>query len=342
MATMIAGLCRLLKGRIFLPADPKTSLENKTVLITGGNTVLGLEAAVKYVNLGAATVIIGCRDIDRGIQAKSTIEAHTHRLAVVQVWPLDLNRYESVVAFSDRINREFSRLDVVLLNAGALHRQYNLSPEGWENTIQTNTLSTVLLALLLLPKLRQSHSDSGPAHLTFTSSSTHKFVQEGQLVGSECEKILEHINQESTFAGRRQYNVSKILLEFAVKSIAQTTRRENGTLDVIVNSASPGFCSTSLNREYDSFIERFFNRIFYTIFGRSAEQGSRTLVSATLLGEESHGRCWMHDTYPDMSQYLVSTVQGKELQRKAWKEIINELMHQLPSRETMICIKEPR
>ncbi|WEW54833.1 hypothetical protein PRK78_000258 [Emydomyces testavorans] len=296
---MIAGLYRLLKARIFLPLDPKTSLENKTVLITGGNTGLGLEAAIKYVNLGASTVIIGCRSLERGHRAKSTIETLTRRTGVVQIWPLDMSSYASVVAFAERVNQQVPRLDIALLNAGVLHREYVLSPEGWEDTVQVNTLSTILLALLLLPKLRASRADgAGAANLTFTSSGTHKFVQRSQLVSSEGQSILQHVNRESNF-GRAQYAVSKILLEFAVKSIAQMTRQENGTVDVVVNSACPGFCSTDLNREYSSFIERILGAVFYFIFGRSAEQGSRTLVSATLLGEESHGRFWTHDTFPE-------------------------------------------
>ncbi|EER26728.1 oxidoreductase,short chain dehydrogenase, putative [Coccidioides posadasii C735 delta SOWgp] len=331
MAAMIAGLYRLLKGRIFTPVDPNTSLEGKTVLITGGNRGLGLEAAIKYVNLGATTVIIGCRSTERGNQAKATIETLTRQKGVVQIWPLDMSRYDSVIAFARRVNEEIPRLDIALLNAGVLHRNYTLSSEGWEDTLQINTLSTILLALLLLQKLRASRTDvGGPANLTFTSSGTHKFVKGEQLVGSEDQSILQHVNAESNFSSIVQYKVSKILIEFAVKCIAKIARQENGTVDVIVNSACPGFCSTNLEREFDSFVHRLFGPIFYFIFGRSAEQGSRTLVSATLLGEESHGKFWTHDSFPDLSQFLISTEEGKRLQERAWTEIVEELKTRSP------------
>lgn len=298
MGAMLSGLFRLFKGRIFPPIDPTTSLEDKTVLITGANTGLGFQAAIKYLNLGASTVIIGCRDLQRGNQAKARIERLTGRTGAVHVWPLDMSTYESVVGFTERVDQEIPRLDIALLNSGVLHRTYTSSPEGWENTIQVNTISTVLLALLLLPKLRANRTDTGPANLTVTSSGLHRFVKLQQLEDSTDEPVLQHVNKVSNFGGM-QYRVSKILLEFALREIARLTRHDNGTIDVIVNSACPGLCNTDLNREYNSFTERLLNPIFYLFFGRSAEQGSRTLVSATLLGEESHGRCWTHDSFPE-------------------------------------------
>ncbi|EEP82262.1 predicted protein [Uncinocarpus reesii 1704] len=339
MASMVTGLYRLLKGRFTPPVDPTASLENKTVLVTGGNCGLGLEAVIKYVNLGASTVILGCRSIERGNQAKSTIEILSGRQDIVQVWQLDLNSYDSVIAFSERVNKELSQLDIVLLNAGALNREYLLSPEGWEQTIQVNALSTILLALLLLPKLRDSCTEEGQAHLTFTSSGTHKFVKRSELVSPDNKPILQHINREAKYHSLSQYRTSKILLEFAVKRIALITLEESGKPSVIVNSACPGLCTTNLERDYKTnFVERFFGAIFYFIVGRTAEQGSRSLVSATLLGEDSHGKYWTHDAFPDLSQFLVATEEGKRLQEKAWEEIVEELKIRSPLIEELVRV----
>src|SRR5690606_3948187 len=136
-------------------------------------------------------------------------------------------------------NRDIPKLDIALLNAGLFRRSYSASPAGWEETLQVNTLSTVLLGLLLLPKLRSSASVSHPTHLTFVSSGSYRLVKPESLRTDGS--ILELLNQQDQFNGNNQYRCSKALLEFAVKSIANLTRRDDGSLPVIVNSVCPGF-----------------------------------------------------------------------------------------------------
>ena len=148
----MAGLLRLVKARLNPPSDPTASFHGKTILLTGGTSGLGFEAAVKFVSLGASTVIIGARNSDKGKRAKEAIEQRTSRQDVVQVWQLDMDNFKSVDEFADRVNREVERLDIAELNAGVTMKRYEKSPTGWEQTIQVNALSTVMLALLLLPQ----------------------------------------------------------------------------------------------------------------------------------------------------------------------------------------------
>jgi short-subunit dehydrogenase involved in D-alanine esterification of teichoic acids len=52
--------------------DPKTSFIGKNIIVTGGNTGIGLEAAVKFVNSDASKVIITTRDMGKGHAAKAS------------------------------------------------------------------------------------------------------------------------------------------------------------------------------------------------------------------------------------------------------------------------------
>jgi NAD(P)-dependent dehydrogenase (short-subunit alcohol dehydrogenase family) len=63
---------------------------------------------------------------------------------------------------------------------------------------------------------------------------------------------------------------------------------------IVVNAVCPSLCKTDLGRNFGtmSHISGFF---FQGLFARTAEEGSRSLVSATALGPESHGRFWHHD-----------------------------------------------
>lgn len=292
----MAALFRLLKLQYTPPADPRAiSFAGKTIVLTGGTSGLGYEAAVKFLNLGVESLVIGSRSLERGQQTKEALEKCTGRSGVIQIWELEMNSFQSVKSFASRVNNELNRLDIALLNAGLWNREHRTSPENWEETLQVNTLSTSLLALLLLPKLKESATNSEPTHLSVVSSQQFVRVKAESLRTDQ--PLLEHLNSAQHFHGPKQYGISKLLLEYMMKNIANLVRNDDGTLPVIVNTVSPGFCASSLGRQYDKFYERWLVWLVYALFARTSEQGSRSLVSATVQGAESQGKCWRSDGY---------------------------------------------
>ncbi|KAL2865812.1 putative short-chain dehydrogenase/reductase family protein [Aspergillus lucknowensis] len=318
----MASLIRLIRTQYTPPTDPTVSFAGKTVVLTGATTGLGFEAAIKLLNLGVGSLIIGSRSLQRGEATKTELEKRTNRPGAVQVWELEMNSFQSVKKFAARVN-ELKHLDVALLNAGLWNREYTTSLEGWEETLQVNTLSTSLLALLVLPKLRSSSSVSVPTHLTVVSSQQFVRVQAGSLQTGG--PLLEHLNEPQKFSGTKQYGISKLLLEYVLKTVAGRLRNENGMVPVIINTVSPGLCVSSLGRQYNRFYHRLVVWVMYKLFARTAEQGSRSLVSATYQGVESHGRCWRSDGYLDESTALTTGAEGNRFQAKAWKEIMDVL-----------------
>lgn len=57
--------------------EPKSDFTGKTVIVTGGNSGLGREAARYFARLGAAKVILACRDTAKGEVARADIEVST-------------------------------------------------------------------------------------------------------------------------------------------------------------------------------------------------------------------------------------------------------------------------
>jgi NAD(P)-dependent dehydrogenase (short-subunit alcohol dehydrogenase family) len=163
---------------------PKSSFPGQTVIITGSNTGLGLEAARHIARLGASKVILACRTISKGQAAAANITSSEHLTSDrVEVWELDLSSYESVKAFSQRV-QQLDRLDAFIQNAGILTAQYRLE-EGEESTITVNVTSATLLGLSVLPKLRQS---------------AKKYGVRGRLsfIGSDLQYIAKFKEAEST------------------------------------------------------------------------------------------------------------------------------------------------
>ena len=125
----------LLHAKLFPPSNPTASFAGKTVLVTDGNCGLGFEAAIKFITLGAATVILACRNPKNGEAAIAEMERRTGRVGVLRSWELDMNKYASVQALAARVAAELPRVDVALLNAGVVQPHYHVSPEGWEESL---------------------------------------------------------------------------------------------------------------------------------------------------------------------------------------------------------------
>ncbi|KAL8965689.1 MAG: hypothetical protein Q9183_003730 [Haloplaca sp. 2 TL-2023] len=150
---------------------PKTRFDGKTIIVTGSNVGLGLEAARHFGRLGAARVILAVRDTEKGDTAKKSIDQTLRRSpSPVSVWQLDLSSYDSVKDFAARVDNELDRVDVVCANAGIATGIFRITEQD-ESTITTNVVSTFLLAFLLLPKLKETarRFNTHPT-LTITSS----------------------------------------------------------------------------------------------------------------------------------------------------------------------------
>ena len=154
---------------------PTYSFKGQTVVITGSNTGLGLEAARHIVRLGAAKVILAVRTISKGEKAvESIIESTRAANNVLEVWPLDLTDYESINAFGARL-QTLDRLDAFIQNAGIMELNFKLEQKsGLESNIAVNSVGAVLAGLLALPKLRDTARQTGTrTRLSFVGSDTH-------------------------------------------------------------------------------------------------------------------------------------------------------------------------
>lgn len=293
----MSGLYRLLHAKWNPPSSPSTSFAGKTVLVTGANTGLGFHAAKHFLRLQAACLVIGVRSIDKGKEARAQLmQAFPESKANIDVLLLDMNSYQSIRDFANRIAANYEKIDVAVLNAGIVNRTYRVSPEGWEETLQVNTLSTTLLAILLLSKLKASPNGLEPAHMVIVSSGRHSGVNYEDLPMNSSNILKECSDRSTSYNGANQYSQSKLFIMYTIKEIAARVTTPEGEPKVLVTSCCPGYCVSSLGRQYDKWYESLFMQLFQTIFARSVEEGSRTLVSAATLGVEAQGAYWKNDT----------------------------------------------
>jgi len=162
---------------IFTPPYPKAKYTGQTVIVTGSNVGLGLEAARHFVRLDAKKVILAVRTPEKGEAAKESILKSGKKTAdVVEVWKLDLSSYQSSKDFAKRV-QGLERLDVLVENAGIVTEDWKITEDN-ESTITTNVVSPVLHALLLLPKLRETAVKFNTLpRIVFVTSFVHWFTQ---------------------------------------------------------------------------------------------------------------------------------------------------------------------
>lgn len=275
-------------------ADPRASFARRNVLITGANTGLGFEAAVKMASLGASRVVLGVRDLEKGERAKELIEQRTGNGKNVLVWHLDMNSYDSIHHFVAQASSDLEYLDVAVLNAGVYSVGFHQSSYGWEETLQVNVLSTALLAILLLPILHQS---PGTSKLEFVSSRRHEvFTLTPEQKASP--NLLETFNNPATFKSSQSYQASKLLVMSITQTLASVIKPASNSVSIL--AVCPGFCRSELSRGHQGVAASILRSILNATVLRTTEQGARTLVSGAALGPESHGQFWFDDELHQM------------------------------------------
>lgn len=183
------------------PPAPKQRFDGQTVIVTGSNTGLGLQAALHITRLGAKKVILAVRNLEKGEKAKTSIEESTGSNGVVEVWQLDLTSYESVKQFAKKAER-LKRLDVLLENAGLMNEVWSMAEED-ELSVTTNVVSTFLLGLLLLPKLQETATRFNVRpRLVIVSSDLH-FVT--NLEERKASSIFDELREKETAVMSSRY-----------------------------------------------------------------------------------------------------------------------------------------
>lgn len=284
----IQGACYVLYGKFFLtlpvPAG-SPELSAHTYIVTGANSGLGYEACLRLSRLSVGKLIMAVRTPSKGEEARSSILKETGRPeSSIEVWAIDMDSYESVKAFASRAS-QLPRLDGVLANAGIMSTHFNLS-ENNEKILNVNVISTSLLYLLLLPKMRASGRQTGHAcRYVIPNSALHRMAPLAELEPGEP-GLVARLNDPLRANMPGRYPLSKVLVLYVVRELAARERASGAAGACIVNTPNPSFCKSNLARESQG--SRVF-RVYEGMLARSTEEGSRVLVHGLLSGEESNG-----------------------------------------------------
>ncbi|KAJ6530002.1 hypothetical protein DFH09DRAFT_151650 [Mycena vulgaris] len=294
-------------------------LTGRTFLITGSNTGLGLATAIHLARLKPAHLILGVRDLIKGAKAKEEIIAQTQFSGTIDVWELDMAKFESVKGFAARANSTLARLDGAIVNAGVENpRTWDLTSDGWENTLQINGIATGLLAVLLLPilqattRLPSPHPDGlqTPPHLTITGSGGQFLARFSQR---HVPNILETLNDKSKWIQPDRYFITKLFNLFVAREIAMLPKAEG----VVVNVVDPGLCSSDISRNGDpgAVIGFLFRNVAWP-----TSKGALNLVYAVV--KPTPPGAFISSCEVRQPPSWTRKKDGMKVQKKVWDEMV--------------------
>lgn len=297
---------------IFTPPKPTTSFKDKTIVVTGANRGLGLEASRHFVRLGASKVILGVRSTSKGQKAKADIEK-TEQCppSTIEVWHLDMASYDSVKDFAQRLDT-LPRIDVFVASTSILSSTFELV-EGHENHVTINVISTFLLTLLALPKLKETalKFNTRPC-VVIIASEVHNWAKFREQDSPNIFNALDD-KEKADIAGR--YQDTKLMQILLVRGLFDSIIKSPNTYPVNINTVNPGFCHT----EFGTDLGLPF-KIMKILMARSIEVGSRTYVHAAAAADDVQGK-YLSDCKVEAESQFVTSDKGKALAKRLWDEL---------------------
>ena len=202
-------------------------MNGKVCIITGANGGIGKATALELVRLGA-TVVLACRDKERGETTKAEIISASNN-STVELMLVDLSLQESIQKMVTSFNEKYDRLDVLINNAAVYKSQRLLTSENLEMMLATNHLGPFLLTTLLLDKLKTS----APARVLVVTAPSTTPLDFNNLQG------------EKRFNSLQAFGVTKMC---SLLFTYELSRRLEGT-GVTVNAVHPGLVKSNLMKE---------------------------------------------------------------------------------------------
>ena len=193
------------------PAPTSPDLHDQVIVVTGGNSGIGKEAAVALAAMGA-TVVITARNAEKGADALAEIQRRSGQTSV-EVMALDLADFASIRSFAAELQDRHDRLDVLVNNAGGILSERLETAQHFEMTFGVNHLGHFLLTDLLVDRLKAS----APARVINVSSFGHRFAYSGL--------DFADLQSERRYWSMDAYGKSKLANILFTRELAQATGR---------------------------------------------------------------------------------------------------------------------
>jgi NAD(P)-dependent dehydrogenase (short-subunit alcohol dehydrogenase family) len=246
----------------------------RTIVITGANNGLGLQAATALAGAGAR-IVLACRNQTTGRAALGRVRA-TNPSAEHHLIELDLGNLASVRAAAVKVNDVARHVDVLINNAGLMAVPFARTADGFEMQIGTNHFGHFAFTDGLLPALLAAPQ----ARVVTLASVAHR---QGRI-------MFEDLNfHKRRYGAMTAYGQSKLANLLFGAELAR--RAETAGLPLLSVIAHPGVAATNL---FDAMVPPIPGALAAThlglrIVGNSEEAGALSQLYAATMPDVRNG-----------------------------------------------------
>lgn len=229
-------------------------LQNKTVIVTGANSGMGM-ATVRALSDMGAKVIMLCRSEKRGTEALEKLSSEKYR--DLELILCDLGNYDSIRAFANIVRRGYDHIDILVNNAGFISLDRQETGEGLERQFGINHIGHFLLTMSLLDLIGEG------GRIVNVASGAHKT---GKI-------HFDDINLTKGFNVIKAYSQSKLANVLFTRELARRVKDRG----ITVNCCHPGAVATNIGIDRDTGFGKTVTRLLKPFF-QTPEQGARTAI----------------------------------------------------------------
>lgn len=229
----------------------------KVCLVTGATSGIGKVTASVLASRCAEVIVTG-RSLEKIENTVQKIKSETGNGAVHGLLA-DFSDLDQVRDLAGNFKALFSRLDVLVNNAGSFFNTRRETQYGVEKTFLVNHLAPFLLTNLLLDTIQAS----GEARIVNVSSDAHRY---GSI-------NFDNLGFKKGYVGMKAYARSKLAnILFTYEAV-----RRLGESSITVNALHPGHVATDIWRTEFSFVGPALKRVM-GLFALSPEEGADNTI----------------------------------------------------------------
>ena len=253
-------------------------LSDQIILVTGGNSGLGLETIRQLRRHNPKCIYLAARSKEKSEAAIKALQESEPDASLVHFLELDLASFLSVTAAAETFLKLESRLDILINNAGIMTVPEGLTKDGYEIQFGTNILGPALFTQLLLPLVEKSTIANPQARIVLLTSGADQLAPKTNPY--KFDELKTTMPQMHTAT---RYGVSKL---GNIHYAAALAERYPG---IKVVSVHPGIVNTSLHHNTQGWFLKPLVHLLANTLAMSVEKGVLSQLWASVSPDVKSG-----------------------------------------------------